>query len=372
MQDVLIAGGGPAGLGAAIMAASAGLSVTIIEPHPGVIDKACGEGLMPGAARTLERLGVTPTISHPFVGVRYLSGRWEAAGRFPQGPGLGVRRTVLHTALRDRAAALGVVWQEDRVRRITQGQDWVEACGTRGRWMLAADGMRSSIRRSLELELPPRRPPRLGLRRHFAMAPWSDFVEVYWTGQIEAYVTPVAPDLVGVALLFPGAPLPEGRGARDRYHTLLSRFPVLSARLENPATSVRGSGPFERRLSGRVAGRVLLIGDAAGYLDPLTGEGIRLGLASAAAALDCIAADRPRDYERIWRRIARRYWWMTSGLLWLRDRPLLRQAMVPFLSVAPGVFSQIVGLLADTRDSLTKHEGTRALVSPPDSTEEQP
>ena len=83
MHDLLIAGGGPTGLGAAIMAAQAGLQTTVFEPNEGVIDKACGEGLMPGAVAFLETLGVRPATAHPFVGVRYI-GSGGAARRSQQ------------------------------------------------------------------------------------------------------------------------------------------------------------------------------------------------------------------------------------------------------------------------------------------------
>jgi flavin-dependent dehydrogenase len=346
MEDVIIAGGGPAGLGAAIYAAIAGLQVTVIEPQAGVIDKACGEGLMPGAVALLGELGVKPEVSRPFAGVRYIGQGGTVEGRFTAGPGLGVRRTVLHAALLERAVALGVGFEQGRVSEVEQLDDHVRVNGREARWLLAADGLYSSLRKSLQLELPSRRSPRYGLRRHYAVAPWSPFVEVYWSADAEAYVTPVADDLVGVAVLFSGDPLPEGQGSAQRYERILADFPVLAERLAKPVTAVRGSGPFERRLSGRRKGRVLLIGDAAGYLDPITGEGIRLGLASASAAVDCIRADRPEDYERAWRQITRSYWLLTEGLLGVRDRALLRRAMIPFLRGVPGSFSRIVSVLA--------------------------
>ena len=93
--------------------------------------------------------------------------------------------------------------------------------------------------------------------------------------------TPVADDLVGVAILF--RDIGSVHGAGIRYDSLLTRFPELKARLAGmePASSVRGAGPFEHRVASRVKGNVLLVGDAAGYLDPLTGEGVALGLATA-------------------------------------------------------------------------------------------
>ena len=171
------------------------------------------------------------------------------------------------------------------------------------RWLVAADGLRSKLRDQLGLSLPPRRPARLGLRQHYAMAPWSRHVEVYWRADVscEAYVTPVADDLVGVAMLF-GQDWRRPAG-QTPFEALLSGFPELRERLSGaPAAShPRGAGPFEQRVKRRVAGRVLLAGDAAGYLDPLTGEGLKLGFLGAESLVKaCLlyTSPSPRDRTR--------------------------------------------------------------------------
>jgi len=348
MNDIVIIGGGPAGLCAAIMAAQAGRSVTICEPKTGDIDKACGEGLMPGAIRALEQLGVKPSMMHPFRGIRYIAQGRAAQGCFQDGTGAGVRRTVLHEALHRRASDLGVQWIQHRAKNITQHGSHASVDGIEARWVLAADGLHSPVRKHLGLNLKHNGRARLGIRRHFAMKPWSDFVEVYWTKGAEAYVTPVGPNLVGVAFLFdPDFGSRTGSSdPRSRYTRLLDAFPELKHRLESPCTAVRGAGPFEQRVRSRVHGRVLLIGDAAGYLDPITGEGIRLGIASAHAAIQCIADEAPNRYEQDWARLYRRYWWMTKGLLVLRRTPL-RTLMVPTLNTVPPLMGAILGLLAE-------------------------
>ena len=223
MHDLLIAGGGPTGLGAAIMAAQAGLQTTVFEPNEGVIDKACGEGLMPGAVAFLETLGVRPATAHPCGGALHRVRR-AAQGKFPTGPGLGVRRTVLHQALFERAKALGVSFRRERAGTIDQDESMVRVNGLEARYLFAADGLYSSIRKQLGVAQPARYSPRYGLRRHYQQAPWSDFVEVYWTDDAEAYVTPVAPNLIGVAVLFGGEPLPPGQGSEQRYNQVLARF----------------------------------------------------------------------------------------------------------------------------------------------------
>jgi 2-polyprenyl-6-methoxyphenol hydroxylase-like FAD-dependent oxidoreductase len=105
--DLAIVGGGPVGLVAAIEARLAGLRVVVIEQRQGTIDKACGEGLMPGALPLLSRLGVDPS-GMPLRGITYVQGSRSVTHRFTGSPGRGVRRLVLHDALDARADALGV------------------------------------------------------------------------------------------------------------------------------------------------------------------------------------------------------------------------------------------------------------------------
>ena len=162
--------------------------------------------------------------------------------RFPDGPGLGVRRTSLHAALAARADGLGVVRVTGRVEAVSQHPEHVEAAGVSARWLIAADGLHSSVRRASGLERPARGPARYGLRRHFRVAPWSDLVEVHWSQHAEAYVTPVGDDLVGVALLC------GTEGHRRGYAETLAGFPDLCARLRGaePVTPVRGAGPLRQ------------------------------------------------------------------------------------------------------------------------------
>ena len=106
MRDLLVAGGGPIGLATALYAAREGLDVGVREPRAGVIDKACGEGLMPAAVAALRDLGVR-LDGHPLTGIRYLDGDRSAEAAFRHGDGLGVRRTALHAALATAPRRLG-------------------------------------------------------------------------------------------------------------------------------------------------------------------------------------------------------------------------------------------------------------------------
>jgi flavin-dependent dehydrogenase len=334
--DVLVAGGGPVGLAAAVRARELGLSVAVVDPRSDPVDKACGEGLMPAAVRGLRRLGVEPD-GRPFVGIRYLAPGRSVSSTFRAGPGLGVRRTVLQAALAASADASGVTRVLGSVGTVVQDGSGVTAAGIRARWLLAADGLHSPVRRSLGLERPAPGGRRYGLRRHYAVAPWSDHVEVHWAEDAEAYVTPVSDGLVGIALLVDG-------GARAPYDHLLAAFPALLARLRvaRPATDVRGAGPLRQVAVAPRAGRVLLVGDAAGYVDALTGEGVAVGLATAAAAVAAIATGRPEDYPAAWRRATRRYRWSATALLAVTAHPVLRRHLVPVASAAPRVFGRAV------------------------------
>ncbi|MFE5806959.1 NAD(P)/FAD-dependent oxidoreductase [Streptomyces sp. NPDC056491] len=343
MIDLLIAGGGPAGLATAIHGALAGLEAVVVEPRPTPIDKACGEGLMPGGVRHLRELGV-PVAGQPFHGIRYVDGESgrSAEGLFRSGPGLGSRRTELQAALAERAAQLGVRVVPGRVDQVRQDVHQVEAAGLTARYLVAADGLHSPVRRGLGLAAPPapRRPARYGLRRHYAVPPWSDLVEVHWSQRCEAYVTPLAPDRIGVAVL---------TSDQAPFDVQLARFPVLSQRLAaaaGTATAVRGAGPLRQGARVRVAGRVLFVGDAAGYVDALTGEGLTLAVTAAGELVRCVRAGRPQAYEQAWRDLSRSYRTLTASLLWARHRPRLAPRIVPLAARLPRVFTGAVNLLA--------------------------
>ncbi|HEX4816216.1 MAG TPA: NAD(P)/FAD-dependent oxidoreductase [Nonomuraea sp.] len=337
MIDVLVAGGGPAGLATAVHAALAGMEAVVVEPRASPVDKACGEGIMPGGVAALEAIGVE-VEGRRLRGIHYLDGRREARAAFSAAPGLGVRRTDLHAALARRAAELGVKTVTGKITRVGQDRDGVAAAGLRARWLVAADGLHSPLRRSLGLARPASGPRRYGQRRHYRIAPWTDYVEVHWSGTGEAYVTPVARDLVGVAIL---------SSVRRGYDEHLRGFPGLSRRLRGPAvTPVRGAGPLRQAVRARRAGRVLLVGDAAGYVDALTGEGVSLAVRSAELLVRCLAENRPEDYDAGWRRLSRTHRLLTSALVQAARHPATARLVVPAAHRLPGVFTSVVRTLA--------------------------
>lgn len=344
--DVIVVGGGPIGLAAAIEARLEGLSVAVIEPRAGSIDKACGEAVMPGAVAALSRLGVFPE-GHTIAGFRYLDATGASmAHRFGSGTGIGVRRTVLHDALTHRAGELGVIRIEGKVVAIEQDAYSVTVAGLRGRWLLGCDGLHSSVRRLVDLERTSTRTApgtdrrRFGLRQHFRVSPWTDLVEVHWGKSAEIYVTPIAEDIVGVAVLGP---------QRIDFAATLAATPALAARLAGaPSVNpLRGAGPLRQRTVARSLGRVLLVGDASGYVDALTGEGIRVGLAQAREAIAAILPDGggAPAYERASARATRDFRIITTALLAAAQSPL-RGAIVPLARTLPSVFGAAVERLA--------------------------
>lgn len=356
--DVAIVGGGPAGLVTALACRREGLEVEVIERRRPPLDKACGEGLMPDGVAILRSLGIdfdSPDglRHHPFHGIHWIdSDGTRAAGRFPAEPGRGVRRLDLHDALVRRAARVGV------------GVRWgvrVESLDTAGptprldtsdgpleaQCVVGADGLRSRVRQWADLAVGDPAAvtdrSRFGIRRHYALAPWSNAVEVYWADDCEAYVTPVAPDEVGIAILW--------SGRKASFDGLLRSFPALAQRLEGAdhTSQDRGAGPLRQKVRRAVRGRVALVGDAAGYVDAITGEGLSLALHQALALARALAQasrtdGQPTTYEWTRRRLALLPDGLTHLLLTIERYPWLRRRMIRGLARDPALFSRLLAL----------------------------
>lgn len=337
--DVFVVGGGPAGLAAALAARQNGFSVALADRARPPIDKACGEGLMPDGLAALRALGIElgPDHGRPFRGIRFVDAEVVAEACFPRDHGLGIRRTLLHRLLRERAEEAGVAthWGAP----IDAGDPAELKIGDRTvdcRWVIGADGAQSRLRDWATLPPVWNGLRRIGMRQHFRLRPWTDFVEVYWRNGIQAYVTPVASDEVCVALLgnAPGARLSE----------LPALFPGLAKRLGGAERSgpARGAMSMSTTLRRVTRGPVALVGDASGAVDAVTGEGVSLAFRQAIALGAALAAGDLALYETAHRRMRRIPLLMARLLLLMSGNDGLRRRVLRALATQPRVFNQLL------------------------------
>lgn len=345
-NSVLIVGGGPAGLATAIAAAQRGLEVRIVDRSRPPFDKPCGEGLMPAAVQALAELGVQipEAVGRPFRGICYHGDGLSVRADFSHLSGIAVRRLELHALLCERAAALGVRcdWQTT-VRGLGNGHLRTDAGELTARWIIGADGLHSRLRRWARLDAGSRGRPRFGVRRHYRIAPWNHDVEVHWGRACEAYVWGTAADEVGVALLW--------SGEKSNFDSLLERFPALDRRLAAAETTSRdrGAGPFDQRVRTPCRGQLALVGDAAGYRDPITGEGLGIAFQQALALAHCLAAGDLSPYPAAVRHITRRPYLLIRLLLLAEARPELRRRLLSMWSERPEFFASMLALHSDDR-----------------------
>jgi flavin-dependent dehydrogenase len=356
-RDVFVAGGGPAGLAAAIAARNKGFDVTVADPAQFPIDKACGEGLMPEGVAALEALGlrIDPGDGAIFRGIRFREPGSTVQAEFPRGYGIGMRRRKLHGIMVEHAAQLGIrMHWGTAVRGLDENGVILDGQRVRCRWIIAADGQNSQVRRWAGLDRSRTHQRRLGFRQHFRVAPWTDHVEVHWADRCQAYVTPVAADEVCVALI--------SRDFSMRFDALHELFPELQRRLGAgaPSSSVKGAITATRRFRSVTNSRVALIGDASGSLDAITGEGMAMAFQQALALGEALAVGDLARYEAVHRRILRLPAFMTRLTLQMDRFPSLRHRMLRLFAAEPGLFSRMLAIHTGTLPAL-RAEGAGSL-----------
>jgi 2-polyprenyl-6-methoxyphenol hydroxylase-like FAD-dependent oxidoreductase len=363
--DVLIVGGGVAGTSLAILLGRQGIAVELFESRHFPREKACGEGIMPAGVAVLERLGVAGAVGGmPFHGVRYHIGEETAEGRFPSNTGLptaglGQRRRHLDQVLFEAAAATrevtvhtdspveGLHYENGRVAGV-----WVKGKIHRAALVVAADGARSLIRHQLGLNMCHRR-KRFGVRAHFKLAPNREqppWVEVFVGCGYELYVTPLPESEVLVAVLADArklhAPL------EHEFQRWRNSHGALAARLEGAKETSEplSAAPLASGARAGVAPGVVLLGDAAGAIDPITGGGITQALQTAellaAHASKKLGTDEEWLFEFDKQRSAllRDYAILTRIVLWLVDHPQISHWALTNLNGFPALFSHLIGV----------------------------
>jgi menaquinone-9 beta-reductase len=357
-SQVVVIGGGPAGLAAALAARQRGLDVIVVDSCAPPIDKPCGEGLMPDGVSALVKLGVTvPEIEpYAFRGIRFVSHGLTAEAAFPDGFALGVRRTNLHRGMVEHAERVGVrlLW-----RAVVTGldDDGVRVGGEllRARWIVGADGSRSRVRRWTGLDSHRRRSERFAFRRHYKIAPWTDFMELHWGSRGQLYITPVGGEQVCVALI--------SRDPALRLDEALQDFPEVSERLRGVehGSVERGATSVTRKLARVANGTVALIGDASGGVDAITGEGLCLAFKQADVLADCLAAGDLRPYQAKHRMLGRRPALMADLMLLLERRHGLRERVLRAFGAEPKLFARMLATHVGANSPLDLAENGLAL-----------
>ena len=363
--DVIIIGGGPAGLFAGIICARNELKTLVLEKKIFPIDKACGEGIMPSGLANFKKLGIIPFLEkypyHCFKGVRYVSGNGKIAeASFSEGYGWGVQRTKLSSALHECAKTLAhLEIQEGVSAEYSLGENPVVCLNDKvfsPNLLIGADGLHSKVRKLANLEAIFPKLKRWGIRQHFKIEPWSAYVEIHWGPGIEAYVTPVSENSVNISILWDARRFKPDQGGKRLFDSMLSEFPNLQERIKKSDVlddSV-AAGPLYQKALSAANGKILLIGDASGFFDPITGEGINLAAMQALLLEKYVVLPLKEktvnlekaltDYSRACTHIYRPYRIFTSLVLLLRLWPSVTNKVIQFLQAFPTIFQKLLSV----------------------------
>ncbi len=339
--DVLILGGGPAGLAAAIALRQKGIDCLVVEAMEPAIDKGCAEGLMPDALASLRELGlnIAEQEGHRFRGIRFNNLEHHVHADFPNGMGIGVRRTKLHRLIADRAREAGVpVLWSSRARLLDSRSALVNGKKISFRYLVGADGQASSVRKWAGLGGVQRENIRFGFRRHYNIAPWSEYVEVHWGASGQVYVTPIAADSVCVVFITRNPKLAQG--------DFLEAFPAVAAKLQGVPTmsKLRGGISANRKLRRVATQSVALIGDASGSPDAITGEGLAVSFRQAVSLANAVEQGNLGRYSRAHQKIGRLPHAMSRLMLWMDGWPQMQGRAIKTLSSHPDYFRQLLSV----------------------------
>ena len=300
-RDVIVVGAGPAGVAAAILLVERGWSVTLLDKAAFPRPKICGEYLSPESARILDRLGALKAVDEaggqPLRGMKIVApdgtvivGSYPTTGpwRSHRDYALAIPRERLDHILVERARSLPVdVRERHRVTELVrEGREVTgvhaqdaegRALELRARLVIGADGRASAVAAALGL-LRPHPLRRMALIQHVAgLHGFDERGEIFVDPPDYAILNPVAPGLVNLGLVVPLAHARPFAGRLETFfHARLRQMPRLASRLEGmkPVGSMQAMGPLAYRVKAPGAGGVMLVGDAAGFYDPFTGEGI--------------------------------------------------------------------------------------------------
>ena len=311
--ETIVVGGGPAGSAFAIALAEAGHDVLLLDKASFPRHKACSEYVNPAGARLLDDLGVMDEAvragAHRMDAMRVHApgGRHFVANFARAEPGqaaLGLSRYRLDHLLIERARAAGVMIRERaHVRHLLRDDGrvvGVEATidGTRelirASLVVGADGHNSVVSRELGLDRSPRWPRKTGLVAHYrGVSDLDRFGEMHVADHIYAGLAPLEDGLTNVAVVANAQAVSSRPGSIDAFFSgALRSIPGVERKLEGAERvgGIRGVGDMARRARQTTGDGFLLVGDAASFLDPFTGEGIYEALRGASLAAPVAAA----------------------------------------------------------------------------------
>ena len=382
MWDVIVVGAGPAGCTAAALLSRAGLRVILLEKSSAPPPKVCGEYLSPGCLPILDRFGLLTSLrdagARPLNGmVIHTAGGHTLEATYPRdggiqglpARGLSIRRAILDPLLLDTAIKQGaefapnfqmsdLTWENGRIAGV-RGRHRGQMTHRRARLVIGADGRNSAVARRMGPVQPHPWLDKVALVGYFAGVERSGSVAEIFLGRDRyCILNPITPELTNIGLVVNRR---DFKATADLTRLLLetaATVPGLRHRLAHarPVQPPRCLGPLAYRGPRLAARGALLVGDAAGFLDPFTGEGIYAALRSAEIAVECVvpslltdctASADPRDYPLAWKREFLPKWRLCTALQHAIRHPTLGDWLVARLRGRPDLTTRLMAAVGD-------------------------
>ena len=377
-REVIVVGAGPAGSAIASLLARRGHDVLLLDAARHPRDKICGEGVSPEAWRLLDAMGASGRVQAlrpmPLRGMRLVSPNGTAFTglyRNCERPGFALLRRRLDAALADTAREAGAELREETtvtgllrdgaaVTGVVVGR---EGAAVRARVVVGADGRRSVVARQLGLLREHSRLRRFAVRGH-----WQGMEGLDETGEMHVGaggycgIAPLSSRCGNVTFVLPAARMAAAAGDLEGFYrdTLRTRWPTIAERLASArlCEPPRAIGPLALVCRDVAAPGAVLVGDAAGFHDPFTGEGVTLALRSAELAADAIgralAADagpghlpRLASYAEAYRAATRDKFRFNRLLQVAVAWPAAADAIAARLARRPDLADRLVGIAGD-------------------------